>query len=69
MWHLSMKIFDMFGQTPPHTLDKIMAKLIPMKTDLKDHSKKAKDDNLGNKNKLPLKKTRPTGLLLTCQTS
>ena len=29
--HLSMKFFDMFDQTPPHTLDKVMAKLVPMK--------------------------------------
>ena len=35
MWHLSMKLFDKFDQTPPHTLDKIMAKLIPMKNNLK----------------------------------
>ena len=33
--HLSMKLFDMFDQTPPHTLYKIMAKLVPMKNDLK----------------------------------
>ena len=33
--HLSMKLFDMFDQTSPHTLDKIMAKLIPIKNDLK----------------------------------
>ena len=30
--HLSMKLFDMFDQTPPHTLDKIIAKLVPIKT-------------------------------------
>ena len=29
-----MKLFDMFGQTPPHTLDKIMAKPVSMKNDL-----------------------------------
>ena len=33
--HLSMKLFDMFDQTPPHTLDKIMVKLVPMKSNLK----------------------------------
>ena len=33
--HLSMKLFDMFDQTPHHTLAKIMAKLVPMKNDLK----------------------------------
>ena len=35
--HLSVKffLFDMFDQTPHHTLDKIMAKLVPMKNDLK----------------------------------
>ena len=27
-----MKLFDMFDQTPHHTLAKIMAKLVPMKT-------------------------------------
>ena len=26
-----MKLFDMFDQTSPHTLDKITAKLVPMK--------------------------------------
>ena len=45
--HLSMKLFDMFDQTPPHTLDKIMAKLVLMKMlDLQHkgqgHSKKQK---------------------------
>ena len=47
---LSMKLFDMFNQTPPHTLDKIMAKLVPIKNDFKadlqpkgqGHSKKQK---------------------------
>ena len=34
--HLSLKLFDMFDQTPPHTLDKIMAKFVPMKNNLKD---------------------------------
>ena len=35
--HLSVKLFlfDMFDQTLHHTLDKIMAKLVPMKNDLK----------------------------------
>ena len=38
--HLSMKLFDMFDQTPPpHTLDKIMAKtcfnVVSNKNDLK----------------------------------
>ena len=37
--HLSMNLFVMFDQTPhtqtPHTPDKIMAKLVPMKNDLK----------------------------------
>ena len=39
-----MKLFDMFGQSPRHTLDKIIAKLVSMKNDLKgqDHSKKQK---------------------------
>ena len=32
---LSMKLFDMFDQTPHHTLVKIMAKLVPIKNDLK----------------------------------
>ena len=34
--HLSVKLFlsDMFDQTPHHTLDKFMAKLVPMKNDL-----------------------------------
>ena len=32
---LLMKLYDMFDQTPPLTLDKIMAKLVPMKNDLK----------------------------------
>ena len=31
MWHLSINIFDMFDPTPPHTLDKIMAKLVSIK--------------------------------------
>ena len=31
MWHLSIKLFDMFGQTLSHTLNKIMAKLVSMK--------------------------------------
>ena len=41
---MSMKFFDMFDQCLPHTLDKIMAKLVPMKYDLKasGHSKKQK---------------------------
>ena len=30
-----MKLFDMFDQTPHHTLAKIMAKFVPMKNDLK----------------------------------
>ena len=30
-----MKLFDMFDQTPHHTLPKIMAKLVPMRNDLK----------------------------------
>ena len=34
--HLSMKLFDMFDQTSSHTLDKIMAKVFPMKNNLKD---------------------------------
>ena len=29
--HLSMKLFDMFDQTTPHTPDKIMAKLVPIR--------------------------------------
>ena len=29
--HLSMKLFDMLDQTPPHTPDKIMAKLVPIR--------------------------------------
>ena len=33
--HLSMKLFAMFDQTPHHTLAKVMAKLVPMKNDLK----------------------------------
>ena len=33
--HLSMKLFDMFDQMPINTLDKIMAKFVPMKNDLK----------------------------------
>ena len=33
--HLSMKLLDMFDLTPPHTLDKIMAKLVAMKNDFK----------------------------------
>ena len=33
--HLSMKLFDMFDLTSSHTLDKIMAKLVPMKNDFK----------------------------------
>ena len=33
--HPSMKLFDMFDQTPPRTLDKILAKLVPVKNDLK----------------------------------
>ena len=33
--HLSMKLSDMFDQTPHHTLAKIMAKLVSMKNDLK----------------------------------
>ena len=33
--HLSMKLFDMFDQTPPHALDKIVAKLVQMKNNLK----------------------------------
>ena len=61
--HLSMKLFDMFDQTPPHTLDKILANLVPIKKisklDLQPkgqgHSKKAKDNNPGNKKKPPLK--------------
>ena len=28
---MAMKLFDMFDQTPPHTLDKIVAKHIPVK--------------------------------------
>ena len=48
--HPSMKPFDMFDQTSPHTLDKIMAKLVLMKTISKleleskgkGHSKKKK---------------------------
>ena len=48
MCHESLKFFGTFDQTPPHTLDKIMAKPIPMKNDIdlepKDqgHSKKQK---------------------------
>ena len=63
--HLSMKLLDIFDQTPPHTLDKIMAKLVPIKMvsrlDLQPkgqgHSKKRKDNNPGNKNMPPLKNT------------
>ena len=33
--HLSMKLYDMFDQTPPNTLDKIMAKLVQIRNDLK----------------------------------
>ena len=59
-----MKRFDMFDQTPPHTLDKIMAKLVQMKNDLKASpsaqrsrsEQKVKDNILGNKNMPPLKK-------------
>ena len=29
------KLFDMFDKSPPHTLEKIMAKLVPMKNNLK----------------------------------
>ena len=61
--HLSMKLFDMFDQTPPHTFDIIIAKLVPMKNNLKalpsaqtSRSKQnAKDNNLRNKNMPPLK--------------
>ena len=61
MCHLSVKLFDMFDQTPPHTLDKILFQLIPMKkiSKLDDehkgqgYSKKQKDNNLGNKNMSP----------------
>ena len=66
----------MFDQTPPHTLDKIMAKLIPMKNNLKldlqgpGHSKKQKI-NIGNKNRPPLKKLSRDSLVtdgqLICQ--
>ena len=31
IWHLYMKLYDTFDQTPPHILDKIVAKLVPMK--------------------------------------
>ena len=42
--HLSFKLFDMFDHNPPHTLDKITTKLVPMKNDLKGqgHRKKQK---------------------------
>ena len=30
-----MKLFHIFDQTPPYILDKIMAKLVPIKNDLK----------------------------------
>ena len=30
-----LTLFDMFDQTAPHTLDKIMAKLVPMENNLK----------------------------------
>ena len=61
--HRSMKLFDMFDQTTPRTLDKIMAKLVPIKKisklDLQPKgqgfSKKAKDNIPGNKNMSPLK--------------
>ena len=32
---LSMKLLDMFDQTSPHIVIKIVAKLVPMKNDLK----------------------------------
>ena len=35
MCHLSMKLFEVLDQTTPHTLDKIVAKIIPMKNNLK----------------------------------
>ena len=35
MCQMSMKLPAMFDQNPPHTLDKIVAKQIPVKTDLK----------------------------------
>ena len=39
MCHLSMKLFDMFNQTTHHTLEKIMAKFIPIKNSLKVYLK------------------------------
>ena len=61
MWHLSMKLFDIFDQTSPHTLGKIIAKsqsltMSPPKVKVKFIANKAKDNNLGNKNFPPLKK-------------
>ena len=32
---MSMKLPAMFDQNPPHTLDKIIVKLVPIKNDLK----------------------------------
>ena len=54
----------MFDQTPPHTLDKIMAKLVPIKHNLKvdlqpkgqGYSKKQKIITQETKNMPPLKK-------------
>ena len=37
-----MKLFDMFDQTPHHTLAKIIEKLVPMKKSISDYRKKQK---------------------------
>ena len=45
--HLSVKLFfDMFDQTSHHTLDKIMAKLVPMTNDLKDNFSHRKNQKI-----------------------
>ena len=61
---MSMKLPAMFDQNPPHTLEQIVAKHIPMKKisnlDLEPkclgHSKNLKISIWGTKNVLPVKK-------------